>query len=147
MAKKRVFLDECCGEDDLRNCFPSKAHIYRANDFGVRGKEDPAVIDHAIRRGCLIITVNKDFVDYYRNHAFRKGKNGTFFYGLIFMKASKVMSRKDQLRSALKEIAWTETRQHDDLIFVSAEGKTRHERLCHPECAAEFPADQTERSQ
>jgi len=144
MAKKRVFLDECCGEDDLKDCFPSKAHVYRAKDFGVSGKEDPAVIDHAIKRGCLIITVNKDFIDYYRNHTFRKGKNGTFFYGLIFLKASKSMSRQTQLKAALKEIAWTETRQHDDLIFVSAEGKTKHERLCHPECAAKFPADQTE---
>ena len=97
MAKKRVFLDECCGEDDLKDCFPSKAHVYRAKDFGVSGKEDPAVIDHAIKRGCLIVTVNKDFIDYYRNHTFRKGKNSTFFYGLIFLKASKSMSRQTQL--------------------------------------------------
>jgi hypothetical protein len=144
MAKKRVFLDECCGEDDLKDCFPAKAHVYVAKDFGVRGKEDPKVIDRAIKRGCLIITVNKDFVDYYRDHAFRKGKNGTFFYGLIFLKPSKIMSRQMQLRSALKDIDWEDTRRHDDLIFVSAGGKTRHARLCHLECAAEFPADQTE---
>ncbi len=144
MAKKRVFLDECCSEDDLKNCFPGKAHIYVAKDFGVLGKEDSTVIDKAIKRGCLIITVNKDFLDYYRGHAFRKGRKGTFFYGLIFLKPSKVMSRQMQLKSALKEIAWNETRQHDDLIYVSAQGKTRHERLCHPECAAEFPADQLE---
>ena len=143
MAKKRVFLDECCGEDDLKDCFPAKAHVYKAGDFGVRGKEDPTVIDHAIKRGCLIITVNKDFIDYYRNHPLRKGRNGTFFYGLIFLKPSNIMSRQAQLKSALKEIAWTETREHDDLIFVSAECKTRHQRLCHPECAAEFPVDQT----
>lgn len=144
LAKKRVFLDECCGEDDLKDCFPTKAHVYGAKDFGVSGKEDPTVIDHAIKRGCLIITVNKDFIDYYRNHALRKGKNGTFFYGLIFLKTSKIMSRQAQLKTALKEIAWTESRRHDDLIFVSAEGKTKHERLCHPECAAVFPPDQTE---
>jgi hypothetical protein len=102
------------------------------------------VIDKAIKRGCLIITVNKDFVDYYRNHAFRKGKKGTFFYGLIFMKPSKSMTRQKQLKAALKEIAWVDTRQHDDLIFVSATGKTRHARLCHPECAAAFPTDQTQ---
>jgi hypothetical protein len=141
--KKRVFLDECCGEDDLKDCFPPKAHVYRAKDFGVRGKEDPTVIDHAIKRGCLIITVNKDFVDYYRNHAYRKGKSGTFFYGLIFLKPSKTMSRQAQLSVALKEIAWTETRQHDDLVFVSAEGRTKHQRLCHPECAVSFPVDQS----
>jgi hypothetical protein len=144
MAKKRVFLDECCGEQGLRTCFPKKAHVYIAADFGVRGKEDPSVIDKAFRKGCLIITVNKDFVDYYRNHPLRKGKKGTFFYGLIFLKASKVMTRREQLRAALKEIEWGDTREHDDLIFISALGKTRHERLCHPECAAEFPAEQGE---
>ncbi len=142
MAEKRVFLDECCGEDDLKTCFPAKAHVYVAADFGVRGKEDTRVIDEAIKRGCLIVTVNKDFVDYYREHTRRKGKNGTFFYGLIFLKPSKIKTRREQLQTALREIAWGETRDHDDLIFVSAEGKTRHERLCHPECAAEFPADQ-----
>lgn len=144
MAKKRVFLDECCGEADLRGCFPPKAHVYVAADFGARGKEDPAVIDEAIKRGCLIITVNRDFVDYYRNHVRRKGKNGMYFYGLIFLKPSKVKTRRDQLQKALKEIAWEETRDHDDLVVVSATGKTRHERLCHPECAAEFPAEQAE---
>lgn len=142
--KKRVFLDECCGEDDLEDCFPPRAHIYRAADFGVRGKEDPTVIDHAIARGCLIITVNKDFIDYYRNHPGRKGKKGRFFYGLIFLKPSKAMSRQAQLKSALKEIAWTETRQHDDLMFVAGDGRTRRQRLCHPECAAAFPAEQSE---
>jgi hypothetical protein len=129
MAKKRVFLDECCGDDGLKSCFPGKAHVYVATDFGVRGKEDTAVIDKAIQRGCLIITVNKDFVDYYRNHSRRK--------------ARKTRTRREQLQTALKEIAWDDTREHDDLIYVSAEGKTRHERLCHPECAAEFPVDQT----
>nr|WP_147325006.1 hypothetical protein [Paracidobacterium acidisoli] len=116
--------------------------MYIAADFGVRGKEDPTVIDEAIKRGCLIITVNKDFVDYYRDHRRCKGKNGTFFYGLIFLKSSKTMTRRQQLQAALKEIAWAETRDHDDLVFVSATGKTRHERLCHPECAAAFPAEQ-----
>jgi hypothetical protein len=144
VAKKRVFLDECCGEDSLKACFPGKAHVYVAADFGVRGKEDPTVIDQAIKRGCLIITVNKDFVDYYRNHVRRRGRNGMYFYGLIFLKPSKTKTRREQLQVALKEIAWADTREHDDLVYVSAEGKTRHERLCHPECAAEFPADQTE---
>lgn len=144
VAKKRVFLDECCGDEDLKRCFPVKSHVYVAADFGVRGKEDPTVIDRAIRRRCLIVTVNKDFVEYYRNHARRRGKKGTFFFGLIFLKPSKVMTRREQLQAALRDVAWNETRQHDDLIYVSAEGKTRHERLCHPECAAEFPAHQGE---
>jgi hypothetical protein len=144
MGKKRVFLDECCSEDGLKTCFSEKAHMHVAASFGVRGKEDTAVIDKAVRKHCLIVTVNKDFVDYYRNHPLRKGRKGTYFYGLIFLKPSKVMPRREQLRAALKMIDWRDTREHDDLIFVSAEGKTRHERLCHPECAAEFPPDQRE---
>jgi hypothetical protein len=60
MAKKRVFFDECCGDDDLKTCFPVKSHVYVAADFGVRGKEDTTVIDRAIDRRCLIVTVNKD---------------------------------------------------------------------------------------
>jgi hypothetical protein len=102
------------------------------------------VIEKAITKRCLIVTVNKDFLDYYRNHASRRGKKGVYFYGLIFLKASKSMTKKDQLKRALKAVAWDESRDHDDLILVSAEGKTKHERLCHPECAAEFSADQTE---
>lgn len=144
MAKKRVFLDECCAEDGLKTCFAEKDHVYVAANFGVRGKEDTTVIDKAVRKGCLIITVNKDFVDYYRNHTHRKGKKGTWFYGLIFLKPSKIMPRREQLRAALRMIDWQDTRHHDDLIFVSALGKTRQERLCHPECAAEFPAEQGE---
>jgi predicted nuclease of predicted toxin-antitoxin system len=143
MAKKRVFLDECCGED-LKTCFPPKAHVYTAKDLGVTGKEDTKVIDKAIARGCLIVTVNKDFLDYYRIHPSRRGKNGRFFFGLIFLKHSQTLTRQEQLRIALRSTAWEESRQHDDLIMVSAEGKTKHERLCHPECAAEFPKDQTE---
>jgi hypothetical protein len=59
MAKKRVFLDECCSEDDLKTCFPGKAHVYVAADFGVRGEEDPTVIDAAIMRGCLVIDIGE----------------------------------------------------------------------------------------
>lgn len=110
----------------------------------MRGKEDPKVIDKAIARGCLIVTVNKDFLDYYRNHQKRKGKRGIYFYGLIFLMPSKTLTRKEQLRVALKAIEWENTREHDDLIRVSATGMTRHERLCHPECAAAFPVEQTE---
>jgi hypothetical protein len=82
--------------------------------------------------------------NHHGEQGFPQRKERYVFYGLIFLKASKVMSRQAQLKAALKEIAWAETRQHDDLIFVSAEGKTKHERLCHPECAAKFSADQTE---
>jgi hypothetical protein len=144
MAKKRVFLDECCAEDGLKSCFGGKAHVYIASDFAVKGKEDTTVIDKAVRKKCLIVTVNKDFVPYYRNHQLRKGTVLPYFYGLIFLKPSRAMSREKQLRTALKMIEWRDTREHDDLIFVSATGKTKHERLCHPECAGEFPAEQGE---
>jgi hypothetical protein len=142
MAKKRVFLDEC--NQDLGHVFGGKAIVYTARDLGATGKEDTRVIDMAFKRKCLIVTVNKNFVDYYYNHPRRKGKRGTYFYGLIFLKPSKQLTREKQLRLALKTMEWEDTRQHDDLIRVSATGKTRHERLCHPECAAEFPKEQGE---
>jgi hypothetical protein len=63
---------------------------------------------------------------------------------LIFLKQSKQLPRKRQLEIALAGIASDDTRQHDDLIRVSADGQTRHERLCHPECAAQFPKEETE---
>src|SRR5215467_12841380 len=116
MAKKRVFLDECCS--DLGNIFPAKTHVYTAQSLGVTGEEDTRVIDEAVKKKCLIVTVNKDFVDYYRNHPRRKGKNGTFFYGLIFLKQSNQLTRKQQLRRALKRIQWKDTCDHDDLIRV-----------------------------
>ncbi|MFZ0797237.1 MAG: DUF5615 family PIN-like protein [Terriglobales bacterium] len=140
--KKRVFLDECCGE--LGPVFGTKAHVYTASDLGVKGTEDPRVIDKAFEKKCMIVTVNADFVDYYRNHPRRKGKNGQYFYGLIFLKHSSQLPRKRQLEIAMRDIAWEDTRQHDDLIRVSADGRTRHERLCHPECAREFPKSETE---
>jgi hypothetical protein len=138
--KKRVFLDECCSE--LRSAFGPKAHVYTAKDLGVAGKEDTPVIEKAFAKKCLIVTANKDFLDYYRNHPRRKGKNGQYFYGLIFLKHSKQFTRKRQLQIALTDIAWEDTRQHDDLIRVSATGQTKHERLCHPSCAAEFAKEE-----
>lgn len=140
--KKRVFLDECCGE--LGSVFGSKAHVYTAADLGVTGIEDPRVIDKAFEKKCMIVTVNIDFVDYYRNHPSRRGKHGTYFYGLIFLKHSNLLPRRKQLEIAMRGIAWDDTRQHDDLIRVAADGRTRHERLCHVECAKEFPVSETE---
>jgi hypothetical protein len=135
MAKKRVFLDECLGREELGHLFGNKAHVYSARDLGVTGKEDIRVIDGAVAKKCLIVTVNKDFLDYYRNHPRR---HGTFFYGLIFLRPSKTLSRSQQLKKALRETVWSETRDHDDLITVYADGRSFHERLCHPECAKEF---------
>ena len=143
MAKKRVFLDECCGDDGLKSCFPSKASSFVAADFGLRGKEDPPSSIRLSRKNASSSQSTKISWTIPQTPP-RKGRKLPFFYGLIFLKASKVKTRREQLQAALKAIDWGDTRDHDDLIFVSAQGKTRHERLCHPECAAEFPADQGE---
>jgi hypothetical protein len=142
MAKKRVFLDECCG--DLRVVFGRKAHVYTAAELGVLGKKDIEVINKAVTLGCLIVTVNKDFVDYYRNHPRRKGRKGTFFFGLIYLMPTSQMPRTKQLRLAVENMEWKDSRMHDDLIIVAADGRTKHQRLCHDECAKAFPKEQGE---
>jgi predicted nuclease of predicted toxin-antitoxin system len=136
MARKRVFLDECLGRDELGNLFGSKAHVYTVSDLGVTGKEDVRVIDSAVAKKCLIVTVNKDFLGYYRKH--HRRREGFFFYGLIFLRPSKILTRSEQLRRAIRETAWEETRDYDDLVTVYGDGTTSHERLCHAECAKEF---------
>jgi predicted nuclease of predicted toxin-antitoxin system len=80
MAKKRVFLYECVGHDELAGLFGRKAHTYTARDLGVTGKEDTTVITRAIEKKCLIVTVNKDFLAFYKNlvsSAIRKRINMT----------------------------------------------------------------------
>jgi Domain of unknown function (DUF5615) len=143
-VKKRVFLDECCSDSNLGSVFGPKAHVYTAKDLGVTSKKDPTVIDKAVKKKCLIVTVNRDFLDYYRNHQLRKGSRIRYFYGLIFLHDSRQLTRKRQLEIALKDILWHETREHDDLIQVRADGKTKHERLCHEDCRAESPEEERE---
>jgi hypothetical protein len=63
--------------------------VYTARDFGIAGKEDPQAIDEAVRRKCSIVSVNKDFLQYYRDHPMRKGKWGKYGYGLIFFEAEQ----------------------------------------------------------
>lgn len=138
MARKRVFFDECVGGADLEKVFGNKAHVYTARDLGVSGREDIGVIDRAVSKKCVIVTVNKDFLLYYRNHERRR--SGFYFYGLIFLRPSKILSRAEQLRKAVRDIAWEETRDHDDLITVHGDGTCTHERLCHRKCAQEFAA-------
>ena len=144
MPKKRIFLDECNGDRSLRCVFGPKDHVFTAQDFGIQGKNDPKVIDAAVRQKCTIVTVNRDFVDYYRDHPMRNGKRGKYGYGLIFLKPSKALTRVEQLRRGVRALEWEDTRDHDDLVWVSADGRTRLERLCHGECAKEFPREQTE---
>jgi hypothetical protein len=64
MAKKRVFLDECVGREELAGLFGRKVHIYTARDLGVTGKEDTTVITRAIEKKRLIVMVNKDFLTF-----------------------------------------------------------------------------------
>ena len=142
MARKRIFLDEC--NSDLGHVFGPKDHVYTARDFGIAGKKDTRAIDEAVKRKCLIVTVNRDFLDYYRDHPMRKGKWGKYGYGLIFLKPSKQLTRVQQLRIAVRSLEWDDTREHDDLVWVSADGRTRLERLCHQDCAARFPKEQRE---
>jgi hypothetical protein len=140
---KYIFISDECNSD-LRPVFGPKDHVYTAKDFGITGKEDLKAIDAAVQKKCSIVTVNKDFLDYYRDHPMRKGKWGKYGYGLIFLKHSKLLTRGEQLRRGIRALEWKDTRDHDDLVWVSAEGKTRLERLCHEECAKEFPKEQTE---
>jgi hypothetical protein len=100
MARKRIFLDEC--NSDLGHVFGPKDHVYTAKDFGISGKEDPRAIDAAVKKKCSIVTVNKDFLDYYRDHPMRKGKWGKYGYGLIFLKPSKQLTRDEQLRRGVR---------------------------------------------
>jgi len=139
MARKRIFLDEC--NSDLGHVFGTKDHVYTAKDFGISGKEDPRAIDAAVKRKCSIVTVNRDFLDFYRDHPMRKGKWGKYGYGLIFLKPSKQLTRDEQLRRGIRALEWDDTREHDDLVWVSADGRTRLERLCNEECAKEFPKE------
>jgi hypothetical protein len=87
MARKRIFLDEC--NSDLGHVFAPKDHVYTAKDFGITGKEDLKAIDAAVKKKCSIVTVNKDFLDYYRDHPMRKGKWGKYGYGLILPEAQQ----------------------------------------------------------
>jgi hypothetical protein len=105
--------------------FGPKDHVFTAEDFGIRGKKDPKVIDAAVEKKCTIVTVNKDFVDYYRDHPMRKGRWGKYGYGLIFLKPSKQLTREEQLRRGIFALEWEDTRDHDDLVWVSADGRTR----------------------
>src|SRR5262249_26717451 len=96
------------------------------------------------KKKCSIVTVSKDFLNYYRDHPMRNGKWGIYGYGLIFLKHSKQLTREQQLRLGIRTLEWKDTRDHDDLVWVSADGRTRLERLCHEDCAKEFPREQTE---
>lgn len=136
--RKRVLLDEHLSAG-LGDAFGPRDYVHLAKDVGLEGQPDDKVIDYAIAHGCLIITNDEKLVEQYRSDQRRRTKRGMgFFYGLIYLRADTEASRKRHLTAALREIAWSETRQHDDLIIVGRDGKIEHFRLCHRECAAEY---------
>ena len=124
MAKLRVLLDEDV-DVQVRAAFPKSLQVYTVAALGISGANDTFVIEEAIARKCLIVTANKDFVDFYKNHEWRKGRDGRFFYGLIFLKSSRTISQLDQLKLAIKEIE----HRYDDLLTVYANGTVTRERL------------------
>ena len=124
MARSRVLLDEDI-PDALRTVFPRKTQVSTVAEIGFSGKEDRLVIEEAVRLKSLIVTADKDFVPAYRKHDWRKGKDGRFFWGLIFLKPSKTLTQSEQLKIAIKAI----DRQYDDIITVSATGRIHGERV------------------
>ena len=124
MATLRVLLDEDVSTE-LKDVFPKKIQVHTVAALGMSGKEDRLVIEEAIQKKCLIVTANNDFVDFYKNHDWRKGHDGRYFYGLIFLKHSKVLTRSQQLKLAIKEI----DPRYDDILTVSASGHVTRQRL------------------
>jgi predicted nuclease of predicted toxin-antitoxin system len=124
LGKLRALLDEDI-PDDLKSLFPKKTQVYTVAGLGLSGIEDRLVIEEAVHKKCLIVTANKDFVPEYRDHEWRKGKDGRFFWGLIFLRASKSMTQSDQLKRGIKAI----NPQYDDIITVSATGHISRERM------------------
>ena len=39
MPKKRIFLDECNGDLNLRRVFAPKDHVFTAEDFGIGARK------------------------------------------------------------------------------------------------------------
>lgn len=134
--RRRVLLDEHLSPD-IASVFGQRAYVHIAAEVGLAGKPDSDVIDYAIAKGCMIITNDAGLVQQYKSDPRRRTKRGLgFFWGLIYVRAETNEERKRHIAKALKEIAWQESRRHDDLIVISRDGETEHFRLCHPECAA-----------
>jgi hypothetical protein len=96
-------LDKNLGPE-LKKAFGRKIPVYTVADLGMSGADDTRVIEKGVRRKCLLVTANADFVDFYRNHEWRKGRDGRFFYSLIFLKHSTTMTKLQQLKVAVKKI-------------------------------------------
>jgi hypothetical protein len=124
MAKLRVLLDENLGPE-LKKAFGRKITVHTISDLGISGAGDPEVIEEAVHRKCLIVTADKKFVDTYRNHEWRKGRDGRFFYGLVFLTESATTGQLRQLKLAVQKIR----PEHDDLISFSSGNSVTVEKL------------------
>ena len=124
MAKLRVLLDENLSPE-LKKAFGRKITVDTVADLGISGTGDPEVIEEAVRRKCLIVTADRKFVDTYRDHDWRKGRDWRFFYGLVFLTESTTTGQMRQLQLAVRSIS----PEHDDLITFSSGDKVTVERL------------------
>jgi hypothetical protein len=124
VANLRVLLDENLSPE-LRKLFRTKVPVHTVADWGMSGAEDVRVIEEVVLRKCLIVTANWDFVDFYRNHEWRRGKDWRYFYGLIFLKHSNSLTQAEQLKLAIRHI----TADHDNLLTVSPTGQVTVENL------------------
>ena len=124
MPKLRVFLDENLSRD-LGKAFPKKVPVYTVDDLGLSGADDQRIIEQAVYRKCLIVTADRKFMDTYRNHEWRKGHDGRYFYGLIFLTEDKTTAQLRQLKLAIPRI----TPENDDLLTVSSAGIVTIEKL------------------
>lgn len=124
MPKLRVFLDENLSRD-LGKAFPKKVPVYTVDDLGLSGADDQRIIEQAVYKKCLIVTADRKFMDTYRNHEWRKGHDGRYFYGLIFLTEDKTTAQLRQLKLAIPRI----TPEHDDLVAVSSSGIVTIEKL------------------
>jgi len=124
VAKLRVLLDEDV-RADVKSVFPSKVHVDTIAELGLSGMHDKDVVEQGIARKALIITANKDFVPQYRDHEWRRGKDGRHFWGLIFLVHSTSLSQIEQVRLALKKF----NSKCDDILRVSPAGTVTTERL------------------
>jgi len=124
VAKLRVLLDEDVPVE-LKGAFPRKTQVYTVAELGMSGAEDITVIEAAVLKKCLIVTANKDFVPVYRKHVWREGRDRRYFWGLIFLKSSSVLSQLEQMKRAIQEIDY----QFDDILTVSSTGIVTRERV------------------
>jgi hypothetical protein len=115
-------------EADLVSVFPKKTQNYTVSGLGMSGSPDDLVIERAIALKALIVTADKKFVTEYENHDWRKGKDGRYFWGLIFLSPSSHITRSEQLKMAIKGIE----ARFDDILTVSATGRVTRKRLDGP---------------